>query len=63
MSSSADSAAAGANRAAKSDRELRMLTDEKLKRDKIRNQNLFIRQLRAQQAGGIFSQMPGDTLG
>ena len=63
MSSKANKASKAANEAAQSDRELRMIQEEKLKREKMRAQNLFIRQLRGQSGGGFFQSGPSDTLG
>lgn len=63
MSTGASKAASDARIAAGQDRTDRMMSEDKLKREKLRSQNLFIRQLRAQQQGGIFNQGLSDTLG
>jgi len=63
MSSVGGTASKDALDAAKSDRALRLETEDRLKRDKMKTQNLFIRQMRGQQGGGFFTAPPGDTLG
>lgn len=63
MSTGASQAASDARQAAAMDRKDRLMYEQNLKREKERNQSLFIRQLRAQQQGGFFYQGPSDTLG
>ncbi len=63
MSSGASKASKDAQTAAQADRQLRLKAEEQLRRDKMKTQNLFIRQLRGAQGGGFFGQGPSDTLG
>jgi len=63
MSSSSSKASKDAANAAQSDKSLRLAAEDKLKREKMRAQNLFIRSLRGQSGGGFFSAGPSDTLG
>jgi hypothetical protein len=63
MSSGASKASKDAMSAAASDKALRLKAEEQLKRDRMKTQNLFIRQLRGQQGGGFFGAGPGSTLG
>lgn len=63
MSSGGGQASRDARNAAQSDKSMRLKMEDNLKRDKMRTQNLFIRQMRAGQGGGFFTSPPGDTLG
>ena len=63
MSTGASKASKDAMKAAELDKAQRLQYESELKRDKMRTQSLFIRQLRGQQTGGFFSQGPGNTLG
>lgn len=56
-------AARRAEAAAATDRQTRLKSEDRLKREKARSQQLFVRQLRARLGGGFFESQTRDTLG
>jgi len=59
--SEARRAAQTAQLAASADRQQRLLLEQKLQRERERNQQLFIRKLRARAVGGFFNRQDSNT--